>query len=235
MSCKDCSNCIYKSGKSCIERVSIFSSLTPEEVLEVTTTITQRKYDKGEIIYLEGENVEKLFIINTGKVKVVKLSESGKEQIIRVLGPGEFMGELSLFTHAPLNNNAEALEPTTVCIVDGNQIKKLIERRPSIALKILKEMSIRLERAENQIQALTGQDVEHRLANALLSMADDKNFINLAISKKDLASHIGMSQETLSRKLTSFQKKGWILQEGQRKIRIINREALENVNDVKLF
>lgn len=137
------------------------------------------------------------------------------------------MGELSLFTHTPLNNNAEALESTTVCIVDGKQFEALIKRRPSIALKILKEMSIRLEKAENQIQALTVQDVEQRLAKALLTMADENNLVNLAISKKDLASHIGMSRETLSRKLTSFEKKGWIQQEGQRKIMILNREALE--------
>lgn len=233
MNCRNCSNCTGKSCISCIERVSIFSSLTTEEILEITRTITQRKYGKGESIYLEGHKGEKLFIINDGRVKIVKLSESGKEQIIRVLGPGEFMGELSLFTHEPLNNNAEALEPTTICIVDGKQIESLIEGRPSIALKILKEMSIRLEKAENQIQALSIQDVEHRLANALLRMADDNNIINLAISKKDLASHIGMSRETLSRKLTSFEKKGWIKQEGQRTIKIVNREALEKVIEAK--
>ena len=86
--------------------------------------------------------------------------------------------------------------------------------------------------AENQIQALTVQDVEHRLANALLKMADDKNFINLLISKKDLASHIGTSRETLSRKLTSFERKGWIKQEGQRKIKITNRDALVKMLEV---
>ncbi|NLZ49017.1 MAG: Crp/Fnr family transcriptional regulator [Clostridiales bacterium] len=233
MNCRNCSSCINKGCISCIERVSIFASLTPEEAIDVTSTITQRRYEKGENIYLEGDKAEKLFIVNEGRVKVVKLSESGKEQIIRVLGPGEFMGELSLFTHAPLNNNSEALETTTVCIIDGRQIETLIERRPSIALKILKEISIRLEKAENQIQALTIQDVEHRLANALLTMANDENLVNLAISKKDLASHMGMSRETLSRKLTSFEKQGWIKQEGQRKIKIINREALERVLGTK--
>ncbi|SCN21528.1 cAMP regulatory protein [Clostridium sp. N3C] len=233
MNCRNCSSCINKGCISCIERVSIFASLTPEEAIDVTSTITQRRYEKGENIYLEGDKAEKLFIVNEGRVKVVKLSESGKEQIIRVLGPGEFMGELSLFTHAPLNNNSEALETTTVCIIDGRQIETFIERRPSIALKILKEISIRLEKAENQIQALTIQDVEHRLANALLTMANDENLVNLAISKKDLASHMGMSRETLSRKLTSFEKQGWIKQEGQRKIKIINREALERVLGTK--
>jgi CRP/FNR family transcriptional regulator, anaerobic regulatory protein len=231
MMCHNCFNGSDKNKKSCIDKVPIFNSLAFEEMLEVSMTTTQREYEKGEIIYLEGENAEKLFIISTGKVKVVKLSEGGKEQVIRVLGPGDFLGELSLFTHTPLNSNAEAIETTTVCIVDGKEINRLIEKRPSIALKILKEMSIRLEKAENQIQALTIRDVEQRLADTLVRMVDDNNFVNLTISKKDLASHIGMSQETLSRKLTIFQNKGWIKQEGQRKIKILDKEALENIHD----
>jgi CRP/FNR family transcriptional regulator, anaerobic regulatory protein len=231
MMCHNCFNGSDKNKKSCIDKVPIFNSLAFKEMLEVSMTTTQREYEKGEIIYLEGENAEKLFIISTGKVKVVKLSEGGKEQVIRVLGPGDFLGELSLFTHTPLNSNAEAIEPTTVCIVDGKEINRLIEKRPSIALKILKEMSIRLEKAENQIQALTIRDVEQRLADTLVRMVDDNNFVNLTISKKDLASHIGMSQETLSRKLTIFQNKGWIKQEGQRKIKILEKEALENIHD----
>jgi CRP/FNR family transcriptional regulator, anaerobic regulatory protein len=230
MKCQHCCNGSDKNEKSCIERVPIFSSLSFEEMLEVSMTITQREYEKGEIVCLEGEYAKKLYIISTGKVKVVKLSEAGKEQIIRVLGSGDFLGELSLFTHSPLKSNAEALEPTTVCIVDGEKINNLIEKRPSIALKLLKEMSIRLEKAENQIQALAIQDVEQRLADTLIRMADDNKFINLNISKRDLASHIGMSQETLSRKLTIFQNKGWIKQEGQRKIKLLNKEALENVH-----
>lgn len=231
MQCKHCSHGSDINEKSCIEKVPIFSSLSAEEMLEVSMTTIQREYEKGETIYLEGENAEKLFIISTGKVKVTKLSEAGKEQIIRVLGSGDFMGELSLFTHSPLNSNAEALEPTIVCIVDGKKINNLIEKRPSIAMKILKEISIRLEKAENQIKALAVQGVEQRLADVLIKMADDNDFINLNISKKDLASHIGVSQETLSRKLTIFQNKGWIKQEGRRKIKLLNKEALELVNN----
>ncbi|GFP76422.1 Crp/Fnr family transcriptional regulator [Clostridium fungisolvens] len=232
MECQHCSESEEKHEKSCIENVPIFSTLTFDEVLEVSMTTMHREYKKGESIYLEGDVGEKLFIINKGKVKIVKLSETGREKIIRVLGPGEFMGELSLFTQNPFKNNAEALESTTVCIVDGKKINDLIEKRPRIALKIIKEMSSRLEEAEDQIQSLAINDVEQRLADTLLEMAESSDLINLTISKKDLASHIGMSQETLSRKLASFQKNGWIDQEGQRKIIILDKNALRNIRTV---
>lgn len=139
------------------------------------------------------------------------------------------MGELSLFNNYPLKNNAEAIEATILCIIDSNQINDLIGRRPSIALKIMKELSIRLEKTESLIESLRLRNVEQRIADILLTMADDNNIVNLSISKKDLASHIGISQETLSRKLSRFQEKGWMRQEGQRKIIILKRKILEDI------
>lgn len=215
--------------KTCIERVPIFSSLNLEEMLEVARITLSRKYKKGETIYLEGEMVERLFVIHKGKVKISKISETGKEQIIRILGPGDFMGELSLFTHSPIKSNAEALEPTTVCVIDGDKINDIIQNHPGIALKIIRELSLRLEKAENLIESLGLQGVEQRVADILLEMAGDKNVVDLSISKKDLASYIGMTQETLSRKLSFFQSMGWIKQEGQRRIVILDRESLENI------
>lgn len=232
MQCHECSHNSEGQKKSCIENVPIFSSLTKEEMLDVSMTATHRKYNKGETIYLEGELSEKLFVINIGKVKISKLSEDGKEQIIRILQVGDFMGELSLFTNSTLKNNAEAIEGTTMCIIDSEKINDLIEKRPSIALKIMKELSMRLEKTESLIESLGLRDVEQRAADILLRMADENNVINLSVSKKDLAAHIGMSQETLSRKLTNFQEKGLIRQEGQRKIIILNREALEDIGNI---
>lgn len=232
MGCSECSHSSEGQEKSCIEKVPIFNNLTREEMIEVSMTATHRKYNKGETIYLEGEISEKLFVINTGKVKISKLSEEGKEQIIRILQVGDFMGELSLFTHSPLKNNAEAIEATTVCIIDNKKINELIEKLPSIALKIMKELSMRLEKTESLIESLGLRDVEQRVADILLRMADDNNVIKLSISKKDLASHIGMTQETLSRKLSNFQEKGWIRQEGQRKIIILNRDTLEDIGSI---
>jgi CRP/FNR family transcriptional regulator, anaerobic regulatory protein len=218
--------------KSCIRKVPILSNLTNEEIAEVLMTTTHKNYKKGEIIYLEGEVAQKLFIINKGKVKISKLSEEGKEQIIRILSIGDFMGELSLFTEHPLKNNAEALEATSVCIIGSKKINDLMEKSPGIALKIIKELSIRLETTENLIESLGLRDVEQRVAETLLNIADDNNIINLSISKKDLSSHIGMSQETLSRKLSSFQESGLIKQEGQRKIIILDRDTLVNISSI---
>ncbi|GLC29539.1 Crp/Fnr family transcriptional regulator [Clostridium omnivorum] len=232
MQCHEHSHNYDGKQKSCLEKVPIFSSLTVAEMVEVSMTATHKKYKKGENIYLEGEIAEKLFVINAGKVKISKLSEEGKEQIIRILQAGDFMGELSIFTNSPLKNNAEAVEATTVCTIDSKKIKELIEERPGIAIKILKELSMRLEKTESLIESLGLRDVEQRVADILIKLMNEDNVVDLSISKKDLAAHIGMSQETLSRKLTNFQEKGFIRQQGQRKIIILNKEALQDIVNI---
>jgi len=197
--------------------------------MEVANITDNLEFKKGEIIFLAGDKIDKLYVINEGRVKISKISEDGKEQIIRILEPGDFMGELSLFKQSPLNNNAEALEPTVMCIIEGEKIKDIIYKNPGISIKIMEELSIRLEKSDKLIERLVLHDVESRVADILLSMLDEDGNINLTISKKDLASHIGMSQETLSRKLSHFQAMGWIKQIGQRKISVLDHKHLKNI------
>ena len=80
---------------------------------------------------------KKLFVIHKGKVKITRISETGREQVVRVLGSGDFMGELSLFVHVPLTDNARALEDTEVRVLDGDSLKQLVMEYPTLALKIL--------------------------------------------------------------------------------------------------
>lgn len=217
------------AAKTCIELVPIFSTLTFDEMMEVASITISRTYKKGEMVFSQGYRERKLYVIHKGRVKISRISSSGKEQVIRILGPGEFMGELSLFNDEPNANNAEVIEDATVCIIDGDKLKNLMAKYPSIAFKVLEELSLRLKRAENLIENLGVRDVEARIAEKLLELADDDGNITLTVKKGDLASHLGMSQETLSRKLSYFQDEGWIELEGHKKIKILDRKNLENL------
>lgn len=222
-------SCHERNDRNCIEIVPIFSNLNYEEMMEVASITTDRTYKKGEMIYMAGDVGEKLYVIHTGKVKINRFTESGKEQVIRVIGPGEFMGELSLFSSAHMTDNAEALEDTRMCIIGGENLKELMRRYPDITFKVIEEISRRLEKAEHLIENISLSSVEKRLSQTLLNMSQEGDEINLEMSKGDLASQIGMSQETLSRKLSAFQELGIIKQIGHRKIVILNRNALEEI------
>jgi CRP/FNR family transcriptional regulator len=228
-----CSSCglHHKDESNCIERVPIFSHLTYDEMLEVASITRAKTFDKNEMIYMSGDEGGKLFVLHTGKVKVSRINTSGKEQVIRVVGPGEFMGELSLLSNQRLTDNAQALESSTMCIIEGNKLKELMGKYPTIALKVMEELSKRLEKAENLIENINLNSVEQRLAQSLLSLANGGKVVNLNMTKGEFASQIGMSQETLSRKLTAFQDQGLIELEGQRKIKILDKQGLEDIID----
>jgi len=221
-------SCSIEGSHNCIDIVPIFHSLTNEEKLEVAKITTDKIFHKGEIIYFAGEQMDKLFVIHEGQVKISRLSASGKEQVIRVLGPGDFMGELSLFSSVHMSDNAETVEKTRVCLIEGYKLKELMTTYPTITFHIMEEISNRLDKAETLIENINLHSVEHRLAEALVEMADGKNMVSLKTTKAVFASQLGMTQETLSRKLTVFQEKGYIKLEGQRKIILLNVEELKN-------
>lgn len=221
--------CTCSKEKSCIERVPIFSNLDSLEMKEVHLLIRHKNFKKNELIYMAGQKGGSLYVINSGKVKITRISSSGKEQVIRILEAGEFMGELSIFSSSTLMDNAEALEDTMMCIIDEGDLKELLKKYPIISFKIMEELSGRLQKAESLIENINLSSVEKRLADILLDLCDEDGKIFLKLSKKDLASQIGMSSETLSRKLSAFQELGIIKLIGQRKINILNRSALEEI------
>lgn len=215
-------------GQNCIEMVPIFSSLTKEEMFEIAMITMEKTVDKGDTIYSAGYLTDSLYVIHKGRVKIVRLNESGKEQVLRVLGPGQFIGELAIFNREPATDSAIALEKTIMCKIDGQDIKGLMARFPSISFKILEELSQRLQKAETLVEDISLSSVERRIAKSILQMDKNGN-VELQMSKGDWASHLGMSQETLSRKLTSLQEQGLIQLIGHRGIRIIDHEGLEDI------
>jgi len=197
----------------------------------------QRSFKKGEIIFTPGDSFDDLFVVNKGMVKISKVSSLGKEQILRILKPGDFMGELALFSKSVLNNTAEALEQTEICIIQGDKIRQLLIQKPEMAIKFLQKYTERIEETEELIEQIGLRDIEQRIANYLLIEIENNQIINnngkyeiiLPVSKGDLAALIGTTQETLSRKLSLFQDNGWISLKAKRIIEVIDIESLESI------
>lgn len=227
MSCQ----CASHGPFNCIDIVPIFHHLTHEEMQQVAAITAERKFSKGDIIYRVGEKRGELYVLHTGKVKVYRLTVEGKEQVLRILGPGNFLGELSLFSSSHQTDTAVALEATHMCSIEWNRLKKLMEQIPSIAFKVMEQLSGRLEETESLLEQTNLTSVEQRLATYLLQTSAGAGEFSLGLSKGDLASLLGMSQETLSRRLSTLQQDGIIELHGQRGVTILDREALEFLVD----
>lgn len=223
-----CLHC--ESYASCIEHVPIFASLSREERMEIVDIASSRSFEKGETVYRAGDEGGTLFVLHTGRAKLFRLNANGKEQVLRLVEPGEFFGELSLFSSLPLTDNAQALESTTMCMLQGARLKELMAKYPSIAFKVMDELSRRLEKAENRIENISLSSVTKRVAGALLELSGGRAEIVLPMTKGDLASQLGMTQESLSRKLAALQEADLIILKGHRNILIKDKSKLEKIS-----
>lgn len=222
-------NCSSENN-SCLDIVPIFSNLNEEEQIKVSMITDSRQYKKDEIIYNMGESNNSLYVIHKGNVKISRITEDGKEQVIRILNPGDFLGELSIFSKELTLDTAQAISDVTICQIQGEKLKGLMLEYPSISIKIVGELSNRLKDAETTIERIGVQTVDKRIAEKLLELSKERNIIQLDRTKGILASELGITQETLSRKLSQFQKDDWISMKGHRTIVINKREKLEEIN-----
>lgn len=217
------------SQVSCISVVPIFNHLEEEPMEEIMKVMKSISYKKGEVLYREGDTSNVLYVVSNGKIRIYRLSESGKEQLLRILNPGDFTGELALFRESIHEAYAEAMIDTDACMISKNDLQEFLLKYPTISLKILAEFSNRLEISEKQITRFVTEKVEARLALFLAECTDGGDSpteIELPMSKKDLASYLGTTPETISRTLADFEEAGYIKQKRNRKIEILDLDGL---------
>ncbi|MDQ0155491.1 Crp/Fnr family transcriptional regulator [Robertmurraya andreesenii] len=213
---------------ACVALVPIFNHLEDEQLQEVMKVVQSVSYKKGEIIYRSGDDSSSLYIVNEGKIKIYRLSETGKELLLRILEPGDFTGELALFKETTHEAYAEAIGNTKVCMISRIELQQLLLKYPSISLKILSEFSNRLEVSEKQTTSFATEKVETRIALFLAECADQEQKLefDLPMSKKDLASYLGTTPETISRKLAELEERKIIIQKKQKKIEVLDLDRL---------
>lgn len=230
-SCESC------SGKYCATKAPIFSVLDNEQLGEVMNLIIRRRYKKGQIIFFEGDVSDKFYIINKGKIKIYKYTKEGKEQILYILSEGDFLGYLSLLKKGKFDFNAEALEDVSVCLLTKDDFDNIVKKTPEISLRILENLHDRLVSLENLVQTLSTKDIEARIAGLLISFAKDfgsidksGTVIEMPLSREEMANYIGVTRETMSRKLSAMEEEGIIELVGNKKIVIKDKETLENLS-----
>ena len=218
------------SHKACVSLVPIFNHLEDEQLDEIMKTTRSVTYKKNELIYHAGDESDSLYIINKGRVRIYRLSDSGKEQLVRMLNPGEFTGEMALFSESTHESYAEAIVDTKICMIKRSDLQEFLLKYPSIALKVIAEFSSRLEASEKQTTRFSTEKVETRIALYLAESLNDEELgaaeFTLPMSKKDLASYLGTTPETISRKFNDLEEKGYIKQITHKRIRVLDLDGL---------
>ncbi|GKX65330.1 Crp/Fnr family transcriptional regulator [Inconstantimicrobium mannanitabidum] len=231
-----CGNCCDGCrGGLCASKVPIFENLNDEELVEIVDTINHKEFSKGDKIFSEGNIGNTLYFINQGQIKLYKYTKDGKEQILHVLSDGDFFGELDLINASKYTFNAKAIVDSKICTLTKDEMKNIIMKNPEIAMKVLETMGERLAKVENLVQNLATNDVDSRMAYLLIDLIEkygellEKNIsIELPLSREEMANYIGVTRETISRKLKKFEDEKLIKIIGTKKIVILDEEGLRD-------
>ncbi|WP_131104133.1 Crp/Fnr family transcriptional regulator [Ornithinimicrobium sufpigmenti] len=214
----------------CVARVPLFAPLSHEDQLDVASVARPVTVTKGDQIYAPGSREAQLMVVHTGQVKISRISADGHEQIVRVLGPGDFVGESAFVTGARPDHFASALEDGSMCVFRHADLGRLIEDHPGVGMRMLQAVSRRLEETEQRLAAAVSGDVAARVAGYLLGLpgehVDGRLQVTLPLAKKDIASLLDTTPESLSRQLRRLTETGVIDQPGGRTVVLADIDTL---------
>lgn len=227
--------CDHCKEQYCTQKVSIFAGLAADENAKVHGLIQRFSYKKGDLLVLDGQAYDRLMIVHGGRLKAYRDTVDGKQQILHLFGPGDFLGERSLFVETNSVYTVEALTDVAVCTIPREAFQALLDEHPSISKKILETLSDRLTHLERAIESMGAKTIDKRVSVALVDFAEkfgkrvEGRFeVALPLNREGIANYIGLTRETVTRKMKRLERDGVIRPIGNKKIEILDWEALQD-------
>jgi CRP/FNR family transcriptional regulator, cyclic AMP receptor protein len=214
-----------------IRRVPLFSTLSDVEFSQLEHIFVLRSYRKGQVIFLEEETGNYMYLVLSGKVKVSKAGSAGKETILAIHRTGDFFGEMSLLDGKTSPATVSAMEDAKIISLSGTDFHKYLMHNEKVLLQIINVLCARLRQVW-QTQSLSSSTAEARIRMGIYQLAKKHGIrdargtiIDLKITHQELAEMVGTSRETVTRTLAQLRKQG-ILAIEQRRMTLLNAEAL---------
>jgi CRP-like cAMP-binding protein len=200
-----------------------FRPLTDREINSLARSLIERTYAKDEMVFMEGEVCQGLYMVRDGVVKVFKLSPEGREQILAYVPAGGSFNEVAVFDGGANPAHVSAMEPVTLCIVPREVLIELIQQRPEVALAIIQNLGARLRQLVGLVEDLSLRQVTARLAKLLLETADGRERV---LTQQEMAARLGTVREMIGRSLRQLEERGLINVTHGRTV-ILDRNGLE--------
>lgn len=222
--------------KCALETSSIFRHLSAEEIERLDFEKDFRHYKRGNVLYHEGNRISGFYCVNSGIIKVFKTGFDGKEQIIRFAKAGDIIAYRSVLSNEPACTSAKVIEDCSVCFIPSEILTSFIKNNSAFALELLKLACHELGEANSFITDIAQKTVRERLAEILLFLVNDfgidsQNYLQISLTREELANIVGTATESVIRLLSEFKSDRYIDLHG-RKIMILNRKGLEKVSNV---
>ncbi len=199
-----------------------------EELKKLSLERRIKHYKKREVIFEEGDYPRYLYFVNSGKVKVFKTNEDGKEYIIDIFMDGDFVGYNDLIRDTKYAEGASALEDTDISLIPREDFVALLHANRDVASQLIKMLANNVTEKEEQLLNLAYHSVRKRVANAILLLSEKEGDAEINILRDDLARIVGTAKESVIRMLTEFKEDGYIeINDGA--IVLKNKHKLENL------
>ncbi len=216
-----------------IRKFTFFSDLQEEELGKIAAITIERNYKKNMIVFMEGEPGDAFYYIKSGKVKIFRTYEDGKEHTVHILGEGDVFGEVTLFSDSSYPASASIYEDAVIGMIKNADMEKLVTENAELSLKLIKILARKLFFAQQKIRDLAFNDVFARTAAQMLKLAGDYGkqvekglLIDIELSRQEMADMVGTTRETISRAISRFKKEKSIAEEKDRII-IVNVQKLK--------
>lgn len=224
----DCEHCSMRES-------SLFDHLCTHSLDELNRNKTCTVYKKNQVVFHEGTRPLGVFCINSGKIKVYKTGAEGKDQIIKILKPGDLMGYRAMLAEDQYPVSAETLEESSICFIPKSDFLDVLNTDSDFSKTVIRSMSKDLGEMADSLTNLAQKPVRERLAGALLMLKDtygmdahDNGPVEINLTREDMANIVGTATETLIRLLHDFKEEKLIETQG-RKIRVLEPQKLVRI------
>ena len=218
-----------------LSRVWLFNALAREELLRVSQLAKPRIYKARETIVAKGDPANEFFVLLRGRAKVTARGADGADTAINVMGPGEVFGEIGILDGQPRSATVTTLEECEMALVDKTAFHGLLSASPSVAIKLLGVLAVRIRELTTRVEDRAFLDVTARLAKQLLWLAGNHGIasgarvrIELKLSQQELGDFIGATRESVNKNLRDWSRSGIIRHERDH-LEILNPDALRAI------
>jgi CRP/FNR family transcriptional regulator len=215
----------------CLGQLWMFDNLSASDLSELIKAAERKKRKKGEILFLQSDSADELFLIKGGRVKLEKVFEDGSELTLDIRKSGDFVGENTLSDKGQYPVSAICLEDTLTCGFTKSQFEQLVLKNPNIGLQVINNLSDRVSWLTSQVGSLAVTNIEERLYRVLCNVAKEHGskssqgvVIQFPLTHEDLGFLTGAHRVSITRAMSALKRAGKIILEGKRLI--LTAEAL---------
>jgi CRP/FNR family transcriptional regulator len=212
-----------------LKAIAYFRDLDARALDRIRASMFDVRLEKDQILFTEGEPAQAMYVVRSGQVKIFKLSPDGREQVLRLAGPGDCFNEVPIFDEGPNPANVQAVEPSLLWAIRRTEMRRLVEAHPAIASGFLKAFAGKLRHFTRKVEDLSFRSVTGRVAKLLLEIAEDDGRGGLRLKRQltqqEMAALVGTAREMIGRAFKVLEKEGAIRLDRHRVV-IVSKAAL---------